>query len=81
MGEILPVDFTSLRIINIVWSGIAIHWPCVERKKGIDLLKFLVLCCPWTEGCPYGNHEVRIILMYILHHLLRTLQTRFFLRF
>ena len=77
MSKILPVEVASLRIEDIVWHHATVSWPRFKRKEGIHLLQFTILLCPRTETCPDGNHQMGIVLMNILHHLFRTLQTGF----
>ena len=77
MSKILPVEVASLRIEDIVWHHATVSWPRFKRKEGIHLLQFTILLCPRTETCPDGNHQMSIVLVNILHHLLRTLQARF----
>ena len=76
MSKILPVEVASLRIEDIVWHHATVSWPRFKRKEGIHLFQFTILICPRTETCPDGNHQMGIILVNILHHFLRTLQTR-----
>ena len=77
MGEIFPVNLTRLRMKGVIGPGTAVLRPSVERQEGIDLLKLLVLGSPRAKGGPNGDHEMCIVLMYILHHLLRRFQAGF----
>ena len=76
MSKILPVEVACLWIEDIVWHHATVSWPGFERKERIHLLQFTILICPGTETCPDGNHQMGIVLVNILHHFLRTLQTR-----
>ena len=78
MSKIFPIEVASLRIEDIVWHHATVSWPGIERKERIHLLQLTILLGPRTETCPDGNHQMGIVLVNILHHFLRTLQTRLF---
>ena len=73
--EVLPVDVACLGIEGIVGQHALLARPRVEGQQGAYLLQFAVGLRPRAEAGPDGNHQVGIVLVDVLHHLLRTLQT------
>ena len=81
-GEMAPIDFTGLgaegiidadarRIVHPRWPGrqSALR-PClevIEQPQGVELPVLLGL---GTEACPNRNHEVSMLTVYLVNHLL-----------
>ena len=78
----VPVDGTSLwtkGIIHLYTRWIILAWgpdmrqatlrPGLERQQQVLLRQFTVLLGLWTETRPDANHEVGMLLVYVLNHL------------
>ena len=78
--QVAPVQVAGLRIERIVGSRSRMERPGIERQQGIHGLQFLVLVRPGAEAGPDGYHQVSMVLVNVIHHLLRALDARFFVQ-
>ena len=76
VGEIFPVDVARLGVEHVIDQHATVAGPGVERKEGTQLVEFLVLPGPGSEVGPEGDHQVGILPVHVVHHLLRRGQAR-----
>ena len=76
VGEILPVDVARLGVEHVIDEHTSVARPGVERKEGTQLVELLVLPGPRSEVGPKGDHQVGILPMHVVHHLLWRGQAR-----
>ena len=77
VAEVTPVQVAGVFVERIVRMCTRFRRPCFKFQQGPHLVEFFVLVSPRSEAGPYGNHQVRIVLMYVFHHFFRAFEARF----
>ena len=75
--QVTPVEVAGLGVERVVGMYAPVARPAFERQEGAHGFQFLVLVGPGAEVGPYGNHDMRVVLVHVVNHLLRTLDSRF----
>ena len=72
-----PVDVAGYRVEGVVRLHAGLGWPRLKVEQGLQTVHALVHLCPGAERGPYGNHDVCVLTVHVVNHLLRTLDARF----
>ncbi len=76
VAQIAPVDVARLGVEGVVGLHAFLSWPGVEGQQPANLLQLAVWLCPGSEAGPDADHQVCVVAVDIVHHLLRALKPR-----
>ena len=63
-----PVDVPCCRIIRVVRFDSGFGRPRFEMEQCFQTVHLLIHFCPRTEGGPYGDHDVGVLLVHVVDH-------------